>query len=980
MIGHSQRQQNVDSSLIQHQQPSVAPELFHLIERGEWKKVAERCKTNPKEARVWVHLKKSSSSINGTGYDSSGTAADDNMDYTVGNDSSANRSIGTITSTKSNGSAGSATGRSIKCQALHHACQRLRSVHGRIQRTLSYIEDSLSDTPPSMSPNNILRARARTGSSDIDVFKFIQTSPINLRTSSEVLNSHIDLQRTQQNQSSLFDFVSNPASNPPFVFIFNDSASDTLPMHEDPWIEACKAILALIEAHPEAVEMRETRHGCLPLHLAVFSMCPTPMPSQATLSRGSTAFTSQNSHVSSNVTVTGTSKTSNVLLPRRRKGMSLDLSTQQPPTSPSTSISTTNTKLWLDRIGRRTKSLPCVSVYPDSPSGLNHDTTEDHTDESLHPLPLRRYVSDPIDERDHLNHAIESPKVPLHAMNDILSTPDKNVHFPISSNSVKGGGSSAASISSSSYNNNHNNIPASPSPFHVHPLTTVSSLRSRSNSISTTNYIHSSTNLTEKVLSHFYLSQYIADAQLREEYSMRVLNALLEAYPKSIRIDSEGSRLPLHTAVAGRAILPVIRSLIAAYPDAARHRNKEGYLPLHLAAHWGVSSPLVAPFLLMAYPDACLGKNRWERTPLEEALAIAGENGRMHQIPLVRALRRHPSYWTRALHQTSQRGCNTNREIDYLVKVFEDLFQEEEGYHNIEDNNTLTSQMEEIVSIQVPSLSENQPELSNQRREDDPTNLIKEKEKSTFLSSDEDSSIDVIIKKRLWKQLLMRIQQDPTGVSILRKIPVRAGYTARVSLLYLACERNPPLNVIQTLVSICPVATVTRKDPGGQLPLHAACTWGASFDVFSFLLGIHPLSSTQMDDLGNLPLHCACFSGCSDEIVDALLQAFPRSVMLRNVHGSVPSDIVRRLRHVNKHSILSLIEKVELDILLRPRSMSLEMDVVIVPKPHSIPHEHDQETISDTGMKDIQPMLFVENDEELVGVNDEVDEDGRLWV
>ncbi len=134
----------------------------------------------------------------------------------------------------------------------------------------------------------------------------------------------------------------------------------------------------------------------------------------------------------------------------------------------------------------------------------------------------------------------------------------------------------------------------------------------------------------------------------REMMAVKVINALLDAYPKAIRVDSEGGRLPLHTACAGRATPRVISTLLAAYPSAARHRNKDGFLPLHLSAHWGVSHPNVAINLLKAYPDATVGRNRWERTPLEEALCMAGENGRPHQAALVRALRKHPSFWTRS--------------------------------------------------------------------------------------------------------------------------------------------------------------------------------------------------------------------------------------------------------------------------------------------------------------------------------------------
>jgi hypothetical protein len=158
----------------------------------------------------------------------------------------------------------------------------------------------------------------------------------------------------------------------------------------------------------------------------------------------------------------------------------------------------------------------------------------------------------------------------------------------------------------------------------------------------------------------------------REEMAVRVLNALLDAYPKGIRVDSEGGRLPLHTACAGRATTRVISTLITAYPPATRHRNKDGFLPLHLAAHWGVSHPNVAVILLKSYPDATLGRNRWERTPLEEALCMAGENGRPHQAALVRALRRHPSYWSRPPVDAFSRKPRGNNIVDMDETIVDD--------------------------------------------------------------------------------------------------------------------------------------------------------------------------------------------------------------------------------------------------------------------------------------------------------------------
>ena len=47
----------------------------------------------------------------------------------------------------------------------------------------------------------------------------------------------------------------------------------------DPFISVCKFILLLLEMFPEACQVRESRHGCLPLHLAAFASCYIRPPS-----------------------------------------------------------------------------------------------------------------------------------------------------------------------------------------------------------------------------------------------------------------------------------------------------------------------------------------------------------------------------------------------------------------------------------------------------------------------------------------------------------------------------------------------------------------------------------------------------------------------------------------------------------------------------------------------------------------------------
>lgn len=300
----------------------------------------------------------------------------------------------------------------------------------------------------------------------------------------------------------------------------------------DPFIEVCKFILFLLELYPEAASQRESRHGCLPLHLAAFASCSPKQQSSVT------------------------EETAPLAKPASVRALSLSSGTLPKPTA----------------ISHRT----------------NSESTTDTNMSAV--LAEERFAGK------------QTQRMPA----------NKNHLLPPDSPTI-----SKSSISVSRKSN-------------------------------------------------------VVISSRREEMAVQVLNALLDAYPKGIRVDSEGGRLPLHTACAGRATTRVISTLITAYPAAARHRNKDGFLPLHLAAHWGVSHPTVAVILLKTYPDATLGRNRWERTPLEEALCMAGENGRPHQAALVRALRKHPSYWSRPPVDVFSNKSRGNNIVDMDETIFDD--------------------------------------------------------------------------------------------------------------------------------------------------------------------------------------------------------------------------------------------------------------------------------------------------------------------
>lgn len=404
------------------------------------------------------------------------------------------------------------------------------------------------------------------------------------------------------------------------------------------------------------------------------------------------------------------------------------------------------------------------------------------------------------------------------------------------------------------------------------------------------------------------------NTQRRDEYSVRVLNALLDSWPKSIKTSSEGGRLPLHMACFGKATVKVMETILKAYPDAARQRNHDGFLPIHIAAHWGVSHADIAPFILRAYPDGAVGRNRWERTPIEEALGMAGENGRDHQLSLVWSLRRHPTYWIHNDIGMMLQPRNVRSAPWRMVDVGDAVPNDAENNGGVDGGSMA---MERIVisksAVDVDDVGSSDEEdegveikltqssLSSSTNIHDP-DYIRSLAESTDLSL-------LITKDKHWKAAALRCRLYPHEAREAMEVKVRGAYTAKITPLHYACENKPTVEVIQTLIEANPPALERRQEPGGQLPLHAACTWGASSDVITSLLAAMPSCAEMKDFLSNLPLHCACYSGADTVVVEALLRVYPQSVWPRNHQGSSAVDIVRRLAHSNRREVLGVLER-----------------------------------------------------------------------
>lgn len=173
--------------------------------------------------------------------------------------------------------------------------------------------------------------------------------------------------------------------------------------------------------------------------------------------------------------------------------------------------------------------------------------------------------------------------------------------------------------------------------------------------------------------------------------------------------------------------------------------------------------------------------------------------------------------------------------------------------------------------------------------------------------------LPTLIKNLKWKSVISRLECNPDEANEeLVGVMTRGGFQASASYypLHYACERKPPLEVVQALLEANPEAVTQRMMPGGALPIHAACTWQASPGVISALLSADPITAKVVDELGNRPLHSACFSGASLHIIQDLLLSYPKAVLSRNKQGSQPIDISRRLRHPNRRAVMQeLLEK-----------------------------------------------------------------------
>jgi Ankyrin repeat len=202
-----------------------------------------------------------------------------------------------------------------------------------------------------------------------------------------------------------------------------------------------------------------------------------------------------------------------------------------------------------------------------------------------------------------------------------------------------------------------------------------------------------------------------------------------------------------------------------------------------------------------------------------------------------------------------------------------------------------------------------------------------------------------MIRNQDWNGLLARLEINPEEAEQDLTVMTRGGFTATTGFtpLHYACERRPPVVVVEALISACPRAIATRAMPGGALPLHIACTWYAPVGVINALILADRNGCKTQDELGNFPLHSACFAGTSPQVFDTLLRAYPKAVLVRNHQGSLPEEITKRLRHNDRKQILALLDICKEQVLAKRE------------KKHKVNRGDDQSTPSKSHVVALNP-------------------------
>lgn len=154
-----------------------------------------------------------------------------------------------------------------------------------------------------------------------------------------------------------------------------------------------------------------------------------------------------------------------------------------------------------------------------------------------------------------------------------------------------------------------------------------------------------------------------------------------------------------------------------------------------------------------------------------------------------------------------------------------------------------------------------------------------------------DSAVQSSIELRNWDKVRLNLVKDSSTPEKKRSHKI---YKRDMSALHLACQYDPPADIVKLLIEANPDAILMRSQPHGDLPLHFATGYNtASVEVIRQLVDANASTVAVQNTFGVSPLHQACLFHAPYDVIKVMVEASPEAVYIEDAQGRTPWDIAK---------------------------------------------------------------------------------------
>ena len=308
------------------------------------------------------------------------------------------------------------------------------------------------------------------------------------------------------------------------------------------------------------------------------------------------------------------------------------------------------------------------------------------------------------------------------------------------------------------------------------------------------------------------------------------IDALIQAFPKSVEEKDQSGRLPIHSACWKNASYDVINRLARFYTKGLSIGDCHQSLPLHIACQFGASSDVIA-LLLELCPDAATMKDSFGRT----ALDVTAYHYNSNKVAVLKLLQRHD-------HQPSapllidKKSSNSFR--DDTSRTFP-----------LSQDNSIVGDTKLYHLIDAEKWSE-----AVERCDAQPSEA-----KVWFEELSRDGTTQArLLPIHLACLLHPRVEIIKALISAFPESVSCRDHGGRLPL-HSAVWRDADEEVIEYLINV-DKSSVLLRDNEGRLPLHIACEFGASVKLVNVLVSCNPGSIFERDRLDRNALNITASS------------------------------------------------------------------------------------------------------------------------